>query len=80
MFRYFYRRNIEKRWRHLLPPENLKDIVNTADSLNQWQAFRHLFFPKSILRDRRPEDIKALHDMIGGVLEKHDNEQEPPTA
>jgi hypothetical protein len=45
--------------------------------LSEWRAFRHLFFPMSILREADPKDLRELHGMIEQVLadtkKKEDN-------
>ena len=36
--------------------------------LSEWRAFRHLFFPMSILRETDPKHLRELQQMIGQVL------------
>jgi hypothetical protein len=77
IFRWLYRRNIRRRWRPLLPADSVAAMEATADSMSEWRAFRHLFFPMSVLREANPQDLRQLQRMIEkAVVETEERKHE----
>jgi hypothetical protein len=66
----------------LLPEDYQKNVESGAydrfSIMSEWRAFRHLYFPMSIIREAGPEVLSELEQMTRRVLteaeekEKHD--------
>jgi hypothetical protein len=80
IFRYLYRRRVRRRFAHLLPPENLSDMLATADSMSESRAFRHIFFPNSVIRDFSRGEMQNVQEIIEDALGRDGIAPKPPEA
>ena len=79
IFRWLYRRYIRRRWSQLLSAESVAAMEATADSMSEWQAFRHLFFQMSVLPEGDQRRLLQLQRMIEKVLAETEEKKKDET-
>ena len=75
IFRYLLRRNRQRLDKRLLLPEDYKNSVERGgydwiSKMSEWRAFRHLYFPMSIIREADPQTLLKLQRMAEEALAK----------
>jgi hypothetical protein len=73
IFRYLLRRNRQRLDKGLLLPEDYRKMVESDGydwifQMSEWRAFRHLYFPMSIVREASPQVLSELEQMTRRVL------------
>ena len=73
IFRWLLRRDRQRLDRRLLLPEDYKNRLENGgydwiSEMSEWRAFRHLYFPMSIIREADPKDLREVQRMIEKVL------------
>jgi hypothetical protein len=81
IFRYLLHRKMQRHFKKLLQSTDYKKWVENGDfdrywKMSEWQAFRRLFFPMSIIRETDPKHLLHAQRMIEKVLAEAKEKEE----